>query len=157
MRWRDGGYRGGTSRTYRRGGDHGGYSGYTRYRPGGGSGWRGSHWGNRYGGGYRIRYQPTYYYTGYFHRPHFITRSGFSLGLVIGAVPTYGYRYYDPYCDVEFGCLDDYYDHCLELGHPGAILVIDIESGAPIATCVYDGGGWVVDDCAYGDTYGYGY
>lgn len=88
-----------------------------------------------------------HYYTASFHRPRFVYRSGFSLGFVIGAVPSYGYRYFDPYCDMGFGHLDDYYDHCHAHGHPGAILVVDVRSGYPIASCAYSDGYWVVDDC----------
>jgi len=88
-----------------------------------------------------------YYYTGSFHRPRFVAQSGFSLGFVIGAAPSYGYRYFDPYCDMGFSHLDAYYDHCHEYGHPDAILVVDIHSGYPIASCAYDDGYWVVDDC----------
>ena len=92
-------------------------------------------------------HRPRYYYTASFHRPRFVYRSGFSLGFVIATVPSYGYRYFDPYCDMGFSHLDAYYDHCHEYGHPGAILVVDIHSGYPIASCAYDDGYWVVDDC----------
>jgi hypothetical protein len=78
-------------------------------------------------------------------------RSGFSIGLSIGSFPSYGYGYFDPYCDLRFSSLGAYYDHCHGLGHASAILVIDSRTSAPIATCIYDGGDWVVDDCAYGD------
>ena len=140
---RDGGYgRNGDAR-YRDGGS-------ARFKPsgpiiqrGGGGGHRGG------GGGYRARH----YYTNQFYRPSYIARSGFFLGLSIGAFPAYGYRYWDPYCGLYFSSLDPYYGHCHGI-HPDAILVIDYRSRAPIATCIYDGGAWVVDDCAY-DDYGY--
>ena len=93
---------------------------------------------------------PRYYYTDYFYRPRYIVRSGFFIGLSIGSFPPYGYRYFDPYCDLRFGSLGDYYGHCHGIGHPTAILLIDYRTGAPIATCIYDGGDWVVDDCAHG-------
>lgn len=93
-------------------------------------------------------YRRTYYY-GSFHRPRYIHRSGFSIGFVISTVPTYDYRYYDPYCDVGFSDLDEYYDHCCDDGHPDVILVMDYHSGYPIASCVYQDGSWVVDDCDY--------
>ena len=93
------------------------------------------------------RYRPRYYYTASFHRPRFAYRSGFTLGFVIGSVPSYGYRYFDPYCDMGFTDLDVYYDHCYDHGHPDAILVLDIRSGYPIASCAYHDGYWVVDDC----------
>jgi hypothetical protein len=92
-------------------------------------------------------YGPRSYYTGSFHRPRFVYRSGFSLGFVIGSAPSYGYRYFDPFCDMGFSNLDVYYDHCDDHGHPDAILVLDIQSGYPIASCAYRGGYWVVDDC----------
>lgn len=92
-------------------------------------------------------YRPRSYYTGSSHRPRFASRSGFSLGFVIGSVPSYGYRYFDPYCDMGFRNLSVYYDHCYDRRHPDAIQVLDIESGYPIASGVYRGGNWVVDDC----------
>jgi hypothetical protein len=125
-RWRDSGRRG-DAPTYRPS-----YRSETRYR-----------------GDYPTysNHRSRYYYTGSFHRPRFVHRSGFSIGFVIGAVPSYGYGYFDPYCDMGFGDLDLYYDHCHEYGHPGAILVVDIHSGAPIASCAYGDGYWMVDDC----------
>jgi hypothetical protein len=101
----------------------------------------------RDGGRSYYSYRPRTYYYGSFHRPRFIHRSGFSLGFVIGAEPSYGYRYYDPYCDEGFDDVDDYYDHCYRYGHPDVILVVDYDSGYPIASCIYQGGYWVVDDC----------
>lgn len=101
----------------------------------------------RYDGPSHSYYPPRYYYTGSFHRPRFVFRSGFSLGFVIGSVPSYGYRYFDPYCDMGFSNLGIYYDHCDDYGHPDAILVLDMQSGYPIASCAYRGGYWVVDDC----------
>jgi len=145
QRWRDAGHRGRgvrDGRTYHRdgryyGGDHRPtYSTRTRYRHGGPS---------------YSYHRPHHYYTAYFHRPHFVYRSGFSLGFVIGLVPSYGYRYFDPYCDIGFSHLSAYYDHCYDRGHPEVILVVDA-SGYPIATCVYRDGAWVVDD-RYDDRY----
>lgn len=101
----------------------------------------------RDGGSYDSRHRTRWYYTGSFHRPRFVYRSGFSLGVVIGSVAPYGYRYFDPYCDRGFHDLDLYYDHCHYHDHPSAILVLDFRSGYPIASCAYDGGYWVVDDC----------
>ena len=92
-------------------------------------------------------YRSRPYYTGSFHRPRFVHRSGFSLGFVIGSVPSYGYRYFDPYCDMGFSNLDVYYNHCYDYGHPDMIQVLDIRYGYPIASTVYRGGHWVVDDC----------
>lgn len=92
-----------------------------------------------------------FYYSHGFYRPRYLYRSHFSLGLVIGAYPVYGYRYYDPYCGIGIASLGFYHDHCLDHAHPGAILVVDGRVGAPVATCVYDGGRWVVDDCGYDD------
>lgn len=99
------------------------------------------------GGAYRGRT----YYTSHFYRPRYIARSAFWIGLTLGAYPAYGYRYYDPYCGIHFGSLEPYYGHCHGYGHPSAILVIDYRSHAPIATCIYDDGDWVVDDCARHD------
>ena len=81
-----------------------------------------------------------------FHRPVFYG-SGFSVGFVISAGPLYGYRFYDPYCGVTFATLDDYAYHCGALGHPEALLMVDIRSGYPVATCGFHRGYWVVDDC----------
>lgn len=92
-------------------------------------------------------YYPWSYYGGSFHRPRYGYRSGFSLGVVIGSRPSYGYRYFDPYCDMGFRNLGVYYDHCDAYGHPDVIQVLDIRSGYPIASCAYRGGDWVVDDC----------
>lgn len=92
---------------------------------------------------YRYR---TYYTSGYY-RPRYHYHSGFSLGVFIGVVPSYGFRYFDPYCDIGFRSLDSYYDHCHYHGHPDVIQVISIRSGYPIASCAYRGGDWVVDDC----------
>ena len=137
--------------------------GELRYRRGGGGDGSDRRWRERDQGSYEPRYRSrTYdrdggrsysshrsrsYYFGSFHRPRYIHRSGFSLGFVIATVPTYDYRYFDPYCDIGFGDLDDYYDHCYDLGHPDVILVMDYRSGYPIASCVYQEGYWVVDDC----------
>jgi hypothetical protein len=101
----------------------------------------------RHDGWSEPRYRTRSYYTGSFHRPRFVYRSGFSLGFVIASVPSYGYRYFDPYCDRGFSNLDVYYDHCDYHGHPSAILILDFQSGYPIASCVHSGGYWVVDDC----------
>ncbi|HKQ57000.1 MAG TPA: hypothetical protein VJY35_03960 [Candidatus Eisenbacteria bacterium] len=100
-------------------------------------------------------YRPRYYYTGGFHRPRFVHRSGFSLGISIGVGPAYGYRYFDPYCDVSFSQLGAYYDHCCDHRHAEVILLIDT-GGYPVATCAYQSGDWVVDDC-YDDRYDDGY
>lgn len=100
-----------------------------------------------YGGRSYSTYCSRPYYTASFHRPRFVERRGFSLGIAIASVPSYGYSYYDPYCDIEFSDLDAYYDHCCDHGHPEAILVLDVHSGYPIATCAYDDGYWLVDDC----------
>jgi hypothetical protein len=100
-------------------------------------------------------YRPRHYYTGSFHRPRFVHRSGFSLGISIGVGPAYGYRYFDPFCDVSFSHLGAYYDHCCDHGHSEVILLIDT-GGYPVATCAYQGGDWVVDDC-YDDRYDNGY
>ena len=88
----------------------------------------------------------THYYVDGFYRPTFYS-SGFSVGFVISSGPVYGYRFYDPYCGVSFATLDDYDYHCGALGHPEALLMLDIHSGYPVATCGYHGGYWVVDDC----------
>jgi hypothetical protein len=101
----------------------------------------------RDGGRSYSNYRSRSYYVGSFHRPRFVYRSGFSLGFTIGMVPSYGYRYYDPYCDMEFNDLGAYYDHCDDYDHPDAILVLEIHSGYPIASCAYHDGYWVVDDC----------
>lgn len=92
-------------------------------------------------------YRPRYYYTESFRRPRFMYHSGFSLGIVIGSIPSYGYRYVDPYCDMAFRNLDAYYDHCDEYGHADLIQVCDRQTGHPIAISVYRNGDWVVDDC----------
>lgn len=89
-----------------------------------------------------------HYYVGDFYRPRYIARSGFFIGLSFSSFPAYHYRYYDPYCGLYFQGLGSYYGHCHGLDHPSAILVIDYRSSAPLATCIYDGGDWVVDDCA---------
>jgi hypothetical protein len=73
---------------------------------------------------------------------------------VIASVPSYGYSYYDSYCGIEFPSLELYDVHCLRHHHPEAILVVDARSRAPLGTCIYDSGRWVVDDC--GDS-GHGY
>ena len=103
----------------------------------------------RYRDGYRAYSsynRPRYfYYTSGFSRPRFIHRSGFSIGFSIGSYPLYGYRYFDPYCDVYFGGLGSYYDHCYGHHHPETILVM--YGASPVATCIYDEGAWVVDDC----------
>ncbi|HYM82519.1 MAG TPA: hypothetical protein VEY91_14040 [Candidatus Limnocylindria bacterium] len=149
MRWRDAGrgghgVRDGRSRShyregrthYRDGRDHGGnhrpsYSSRVRYR---------------HGGAITSSYRPRHYYTGHFHRPRFVYRSGFSLGFVISSAPSYGYRYFDPYCDIGFRGLGAYYDHCYDHDHPEVILLVDAHSGHPVATCVYRDDAWVVDD-----------
>jgi hypothetical protein len=66
---------------------------------------------------------------------------------VIGSVAPYGYRFYDPYCEMGFNSLDEYYDHAYDEGHPEVVLLLDARSGYPIATCTFDDGRWVVDDC----------
>lgn len=134
----------------------------TRYRDGG-SGYGGG--SSRYkpsgpivrgGSGYRGHRGPRQYYVGSFYRPSYVVRSGFSIGINIGTLPAFGYRYYDPYCELHFHSLGSYYGHCHGLGHPSAILVIDYETHAPIATCIYDSGDWVVDDCSHdGGDYAY--
>jgi hypothetical protein len=101
----------------------------------------------RYGGPSHDSYRQRSYYTGSFHRPRFGYRSGFSIGVLIGSMPSYGYRYFDPYCDMAFGNLDIYYDHCGAYGHPDVIQVLDSRSGYPIASCIYSDESWVVDDC----------
>lgn len=121
--------------------------------------------GYPYGGGrhdgYRLDRHDRYghrshsYYTHGFHRPRFAYHSRFSLGFALSTYPSYGTRYYDPYCGIPFRSLRSYVDHCWDLGHPEAILVVDRRSGAPIATCVYSRGRWVVDDSGY-DAYGAG-
>ena len=118
-----------------------GRSGGSGYRPSYGYGSR-----SRYGGsGYSYRPRQDYY-TSFFRRPRFIYRSGFSIGFVIGRVAPYGCRYYDPYCDIGFRSLDEYYDHAYNEGHPEVILLMD-SRGEAIATCAYEDGRWVVDDC----------
>ena len=142
---RDGGHaRGSGDYRYRDGGRTYAYrdGGHTRYKPSGPIIHR--------GGGHRARH----YYTGGYYRPSYIARSGFFLGFTISTFPSYGYRYWDPYCGIYFSSLDPYYAHCHGHVHPSAILVIDYRSHAPIATCIYDSGAWVVDDCAHG---GYAY
>lgn len=119
-----------------------------RYRPGDGDFRHRTSYGTRYRyyGSYRNHYRPHYYYTGYFSsRPRYAYRSDFSIGLSIGFAPTYGYRYFDPYCRSYYRSLNSYYDHCWEYDHPEAILVYG--GGSPVATCVYEDGDWVVDDC----------
>jgi hypothetical protein len=95
----------------------------------------------------RARYRPRPYYTSFFSRPHFVPRTGLSIGFGIGSAPPYGCCFYDPYCDIGFSSLDEYYDHCDGYDHPEVILMLDVRSGNPIATCRYDNGGWVIDDC----------
>ncbi len=102
---------------------------------------------SRYEGPSYSRHHGRPYYTGSFHRPRYLYRSGFSLGIVIGSVPWYGYRYFDPYCDLEFRNLDIYYDHCYDHGHAETILVLDRRSDHPFASCIYRDGDWVIDDC----------
>lgn len=136
--WRSG-------RTYDR--SYGGRS-YTRYGGGGGRYLPfNSRTYYRYDG---PRYSPyryrSVYYVGGFYRPRFI-ESSFSIGFVIASYPYYGYQYYDPYCDEVFDSLGDYYDHCDQFGHPDAMVVLDVRSGYPVATCGYHRGYWVVDDC----------
>lgn len=118
-------------RVYYRSGGYGG-GGYVRYA--------------RYDGPYYSPYAYRSYYVDGFHRPVFYG-SGFSVGFVISSGPVYGYRFYDPYCGVTFATLDDYAYHCGEFGHPEALLMVDIRSGYPVATCGYHRGYWVVDDC----------
>jgi hypothetical protein len=110
----------------------------------------------RDGGPNYAYYRPRHYYSGHFHRPRFVYRSGFSLGFVIGLTPSYGYRYYDPFCDLSFSHLGAYYDHCYGHSHAEVILLVDVNGGYPIATCAYQDGDWVVDDC-YDDRYDDGY
>lgn len=141
-------YRGGSgSETRYRSGDRSGYQRYDGrgYRSYGGYGGSRSYSGYR--GGYRSYGGSHFYYTRGFYRPHYRYCSDFSIGLTIGFTPLYGYGYYDPYCGISFGSLGAYYDHCMGYGHPEAILVMDRSLGAPVATCVYDDGNWVVDDC----------
>jgi hypothetical protein len=140
-RWRDGGSSRGYSRDTRAYTRYRGDGGSTRYKPSGPI--------IRRGGG-DVHYT-RHYYTSNFYRPRYIARSSFWIGLSIGAYPAYGYRYWDPYCGLHFSSLVPYYTHCHGHGHPSAILVIDHRSRAPIATCVYDDGEWVVDDCAHDD------
>ena len=132
-------YRGGTGSETRYRGDR---NSYQRYNGGGYRSYDG-----RYYGGYRGGYR-SYggYYTRGFYRPHYHYSSYFSLGLSIGYTPIDGYRYYDPYCGIYFRSLGAYYDHCLDYDHPEAILVMDRSLRAPVATCIYDSGNWVVDD-----------
>jgi hypothetical protein len=150
-RWRDGG-RVRETRTYSR--SYGGYqrpsySSRVRYR--------------HDGPGYRSSYGshgswPRSYYTTYFPRPRYVYRSGFSLGFVIGAMPSYGYRYWDPYCGIGFRSLGSYSNHCH--GHRHAELILIYQGSDPVASCVYRGGDWVVDDCydrGYDDGYEDGY
>src|SRR5207237_10752358 len=99
------GWRSSGSREWARARSYGGPLYRGSYRSG--SGWRDGG-GRAYVPQYRSRvyyrdggrsyysYRPRTYYYGSFHRPRFIHRSGFSLGFVIGADPSYGYRYYDP-------------------------------------------------------------
>ncbi len=100
-----------------------------------------------YGGSSYSDHHSRDYYTGSFHRPRYHYRSGFSLGFVISSVPSYGYEYFDPYCDMGFSSLDVYYDHCDHHSHPDVILIVDSRYDYPIASCAYRGGDWVVDDC----------
>ena len=137
--WRDGGSARGSSRDSRSS---------SRYRDGGDARYKPSGPIIRSGGD--VHYTRNYY-TSDFYRPRYVARSGFWLGLSIGTYPAYGYRYWDPYCGLHFSSLVPYYSHCHGHGHPSAIVIIDYRSHAPIATCVYDDGGWVVDDCAHDD------
>lgn len=146
-RWRgDGQWSGGSGyRTYNRVYSRGGYGGgYSR------GGYGGGYYAPRYRSGFR--FAPTRYYIGHFHRPHFVYRSGFSIGFVIAPQPLSGYGWYDPYCDADFDNLEEYYGHCGAQGHEPAFLLLDASDGQPVATCVYDGGDWVVGDLA-GDEY----
>lgn len=121
-----------------------------RYRDSGGrrhTPWYRSQTNYRYNDPRHFTYRSRPYYTASFHRPRFVHRSGFSIGFVMGSVPSHGYRYFDPYCDMRFSNLDVYYSHCHDHGHPGMIQVLDIRFGYPVASSVYRGGHWVVDDC----------
>ena len=118
--------------------------GSTRYR--GTTRYRGGFPSARYG--YGGNWGPRFYYGSYWRRPHFY-RSSFSIGFVIASTPRYSYyRYYDPFCGIAFRSLGSYYRHCDWEGHPAVIEIIDSRYGGPVATCIYDGGAWVVDDCA---------
>jgi len=132
FRFREGGRAWVPTRTYDR----------TYYR--GGYAWAPRTYGYRYGG-FSFRDHPRYfYYSSFFPRPHFF-RSGFSIGFVLGAYPSYGYRYYDPYCGRYFRSLEFYDEHCDELDHPPVVEVLHY--GEPVATAVFEGGRLVVDDC----------
>lgn len=141
-RWRDGGSSRGYSRDARS---------YDRYRDGGSTRFKPSGPVVRRGGGGGGGHYTRSYYTTNFYRPRYIARSGFWIGLSIGSYPAHGYRYWDPYCGIHFSSLVPYYTHCHGHSHPSAILIIDYQSSAPIATCVYADGDWVVDDCAHDD------
>lgn len=143
-RWRDGRSSRNGSRDTRAYSRHRGDGGSTRYKPSGPIIRRGGGGGGHY-------YTTRHYYTNNFYRPRYIARSGFWIGLSIGTYPAYGYRYWDPYCGIHFSSLVPYYTHCHGHSHPSAIVIIDHRSRAPIATCVYDDGAWVVDDCAHDD------
>jgi hypothetical protein len=119
-----------------------------RWRDRGDSRWRdGDRRVRRYAGYSYARHAPRHYYTRSFYRPRFAYHSGFSLGITIGAFPSYGFRYRDPYCGVWYSDLGPYYDHCHHHDHPTVILVLDSHSGHPVAACEYADGDWVVDDC----------
>jgi len=122
------------------------YSSRIRYRQDGPvyKGYRSGY--SNYGWRY-TSYRPRTYYTSYFPRPCYTYRSGFSVGFVLGSSPLYGCGYFDPYCGIGFDDLAAYYDHCGAHRHTQLILVIDSGGGAPLASCVYRSGGWVVDDC----------
>jgi hypothetical protein len=133
--------------TYRRSHDGRG----DRYRDGGRSHttYRYRDGGRSYGGHYSGRRYASHhrpYYYGSFNRPRYV-RSSFSIGFVFGSAPAYRYRYFDPYCDVSYVDLGGYYDHCSSHDHPEVIVIMDYDSGHPMASCVWDDGAWVVDDC----------
>ena len=64
---------------------------------------------------------------------------------MLGSYPSYGFRYYDPYCDRYFNSLAWYDDHCWDYGHPPVVEVL--RYGRPVASAVFDDGEWVIDDC----------
>ena len=153
-----GGYtRGGYSGGYTRGGFSGGY-------------WRGGYSGGYSRGGYSggIRYRG--YPGGYRRYPYYPrSRSYVHFGIGFG-YPYYGYcaptrvvvarpvrtiliadyppsgcYYYDPYCDMRFDCLDDYYEHMQDCGHDATLEVID-RSGDCVGTYGYANGEWSIEN-----------
>ncbi len=155
-----GGYsRGGYSGGYSRGGyPGGGYSrggdwGRVRYRP--------DYGGRGYSGGYR-RYGPRGYY---YPRSRSYVHFGIGFGypyygdygptrvvvarpvrtILIANYPPSGCYYYDPYCDMRFDCLDDYYEHMQDCGHDATLEVID-GSGDCVGTYGYVNGEWTIEN-----------